>query len=168
MDLLSWSQLLGNVGEFIGSIAILITLVYLAVQVRDTKEALSANSRDQRASRALDLFLTAADSDHLVPSIVSDMEKTGSEPRVFVRKLMDRGMSQEDAERLRYYYSALNRHYETLWRNPMSDDEKQSVIRNVLYTFSAGTARDFWETTASQTTGSEYSMFVTQLLAENR
>jgi hypothetical protein len=34
MDLTSTAQLLGNLGEFVGAIAVVATLVYLAIQVR--------------------------------------------------------------------------------------------------------------------------------------
>lgn len=49
MDLMSTAQLLGNVGEFVGAIAVVITLIYLAIQVRDGKEATEANTRSIRA-----------------------------------------------------------------------------------------------------------------------
>lgn len=38
------AQLLGNYGEFVGAIAVVATLVYLAVQVRHSKESLEANT----------------------------------------------------------------------------------------------------------------------------
>ena len=44
MDFITTSQILGNVGEFVGAIAVVITLAYLAVQVRHSKEATDANS----------------------------------------------------------------------------------------------------------------------------
>jgi hypothetical protein len=50
MDLMSIAQLLGNFGEFVGAIAVVITLAYLAVQVRHSKEALDANTRTAKAS----------------------------------------------------------------------------------------------------------------------
>ncbi len=34
MDIVTTSQILGNVGEFVGAIAVVVTLAYLAVQVR--------------------------------------------------------------------------------------------------------------------------------------
>lgn len=49
MDLMSTAQLLGNLGEFGGAIAVVITLVYLAVQVRHSKEATEANTRSLRS-----------------------------------------------------------------------------------------------------------------------
>ena len=44
MDHQAFAQLLGNYGEFIGAIAVVFTLVYLAVQVRHSKEATEANT----------------------------------------------------------------------------------------------------------------------------
>ena len=45
MDLTSTAQLLGNLGEFVGAIAVVATLIYLAIQVRHSKEATEANTR---------------------------------------------------------------------------------------------------------------------------
>jgi len=45
MDHQAIAQLLGNYGEFVGAIAVVITLIYLAVQVRHSKEATEANTK---------------------------------------------------------------------------------------------------------------------------
>ena len=45
MTLMETAQLLGNFGEFVGAIAVVATLVYLAVQVGHSKEALKENTR---------------------------------------------------------------------------------------------------------------------------
>lgn len=50
MDFLTISQILGNFGEFVGAIAVVITLGYLAVQVRHSKEATEANTRSIRSA----------------------------------------------------------------------------------------------------------------------
>ena len=44
MSLMETSQLLGNLGEFVGAIAVVVTLVYLAVQVRHSREATETNT----------------------------------------------------------------------------------------------------------------------------
>ena len=46
MGLLEWSSLLGNIGEFVGALAVLVTLVYLAIQIREntTESRLVASS----------------------------------------------------------------------------------------------------------------------------
>ena len=53
MDLMSTAQLLGNLGEFLGAIAVVVTLFYLAVQVRHGKEATEANTHSLDESRKL-------------------------------------------------------------------------------------------------------------------
>ena len=45
MDHQAFAQLLGNYGEFVGAIAVVITLVYLAIQVRHSRAATEANTR---------------------------------------------------------------------------------------------------------------------------
>jgi len=44
MDLMSAAQLLGNFGEFIGSIGVIVSLVYLAVQIRSNTRTTKANA----------------------------------------------------------------------------------------------------------------------------
>jgi hypothetical protein len=45
MTFLEWTSVLGNIGEFVGAIAVVVTLIYLAAQVRLGKEATEANTR---------------------------------------------------------------------------------------------------------------------------
>ena len=46
---------LGALGEFIGAIAVVVTLVYLALQVRHGREALTANTRELEQSSRLQI-----------------------------------------------------------------------------------------------------------------
>jgi len=55
MDHQAFAQLLGNYGEFVGAIAVVVTLFYLAVQVRLGREATEANSVLLEESRKLAL-----------------------------------------------------------------------------------------------------------------
>ena len=45
-------QLLGNLGDFLSSIAVLVTLVYLSVQVRQAKQQIIHNSQITRGDAA--------------------------------------------------------------------------------------------------------------------
>ena len=45
MPFVELSQVLGNLGEFIGSLAVVATLIYLAVQVRYSRDLLEENRR---------------------------------------------------------------------------------------------------------------------------
>jgi hypothetical protein len=53
MDHQAFAQLLGNYGEFVGAIAVVGTLIYLAVQVRQSKESLDANTHALEENKRL-------------------------------------------------------------------------------------------------------------------
>ena len=64
MDHQAFAQMLGNYGEFVGAIAVVATLFYLAVQVRHTKEATDANTKALEVSQKIartDSFLRRTD-----------------------------------------------------------------------------------------------------------
>jgi hypothetical protein len=44
MDLVTTAQLLGNFGEFFGAIAVVVTLIYLAGQLRQNTSALRSST----------------------------------------------------------------------------------------------------------------------------
>ena len=50
MDHQAFAQLLGNYGEFFGAIAVVLTLVYLAIQIRQT------NKIQKTLTRTIDRF----------------------------------------------------------------------------------------------------------------
>ncbi len=58
MSLQETTAILGNLGEFIGAIAVVGTLFYLAVQVRHGKKATEANTRSLEANRKIALVRT--------------------------------------------------------------------------------------------------------------
>ena len=61
MDLMSTAQLLGNFGELVGAIAVVATLIYLAVQIRQNTTALKSSTWQaiQNAEHAFDQSLVA-------------------------------------------------------------------------------------------------------------
>ena len=45
MDIVQLTDVMGNVGEFVGSFAVLATLIYLSLQVRHSKELMEENRK---------------------------------------------------------------------------------------------------------------------------
>jgi hypothetical protein len=66
MDLMSTTQLLGNIGEFAGAIAVVVTLVYLARQVRGNSEATMAIVRQSMSEANMSFLSLGLDSDRLI------------------------------------------------------------------------------------------------------
>jgi hypothetical protein len=44
MDIVEWSQILGNFGEFVGAVGVIVSLVYLALQVRTSAQSTRDNT----------------------------------------------------------------------------------------------------------------------------
>lgn len=55
MSIQETAALLGSFGEFVGAIAVVVTLIYLAAQVKLSKEATEANTRQMEENRKLAL-----------------------------------------------------------------------------------------------------------------
>ena len=61
MDHLTFAQLLGNYGEFLGAIAVVVTLGYLAVQIRQNTKMMQATIRQQLSRGSQDGLIQLAD-----------------------------------------------------------------------------------------------------------
>ena len=58
MTFVETTQVLGNLGEFVGAIAVVMTLVYLARQVRHSRDSVDANTRALDEARKLAMVQT--------------------------------------------------------------------------------------------------------------
>src|SRR3954464_16022643 len=61
---------LASIGSLISSIAVLVSLIYLAIQVRQAERNQQASIRQGRATRAVDIILATAE-----PALVEAMPK---------------------------------------------------------------------------------------------
>ena len=74
---MEWTiQDLGAAGEFMGSIAVLITLIYLAVETKQTQRIVRAQYRHAWADSTQYAQLSLADSDYIAP-ILAKLESAG-------------------------------------------------------------------------------------------
>ena len=92
MTLMEISQVLGNVGEFVGAVAVVATLLYLAIQVREAgRSSKLAAVQANRATRIAWLS-SLRDSSHL--------------PAIQAKALAGEALETEDELRLIYHYVA--------------------------------------------------------------
>ena len=58
---MDWTiQDLGALGEFVGAIAVVVTLAYLAIQIRQAKTVLAESARSSRLQSEMDVLLATA------------------------------------------------------------------------------------------------------------
>ncbi len=121
-------QMLGSLGEFVGAIAVVATLVYLAIQVRRSKEAMDANTQSLNESRKLAMAQAYQARAALAEEAVRENVHSDYWPPLAV-KLNERGLdalSPEERRRLHYFHQAWalrpdNLHYQ--YQNGFLDQE---------------------------------------------
>ena len=74
MDHQAFAQLLGNYGEFVGAIAVVATLIYLAIQVRHSSHVIEINTGVVDADSWANLFQMELEFDRLLISDSDVME----------------------------------------------------------------------------------------------
>ena len=74
MTLTDTAQLMGNFGEFFGAIAVVATLGYLVMQIRQASRATMFSSEQRRSEATMNLVFEIPDcfKNHFVASLPSD------------------------------------------------------------------------------------------------
>ena len=67
MDHQTFAQLLGNYGEFVGAFAVVLTLAYLARQIKQSNNVSAAQAYQERANTRMSLHNDQSDSEYLAP-----------------------------------------------------------------------------------------------------
>ncbi len=133
MSALELSQLLGNYGEFVGAIAIVITLVYLAIQVRQNTHMMRASIRQARSDNAVHLYSLAA------TSVVAELREKESHGEA---------LTEVEEERMLLWNICIWRQQQTTFfqaRDGLLDaqtGDEQAIIVRALMQFPS--ARKFW------------------------
>ena len=116
MNTLEVSQLLGNYGEFIGAIAIVVTLAYLAVQIRQTNRGMRVNAYYETANHITSTMIPIAASPELsrIWTLgVDGFEALSVEDRARFEMLMIVYFHQNEAQ---YFAHRHGFHDESMWR----------------------------------------------------
>ena len=127
-------QDLGSLGEFISSVAVLVTLVYLAFQTRQNRMAISAQLDAARINAVLTLNLTAATSNELQEALNEDRVR----PR-----------TSNEARRANYWAATV---YQAQWnfiqarRGLIENFQESGMAHRVIGLFDAYRSfEDWWE-----------------------
>ncbi len=153
MSLMDTAQLLGNLGEFIGAIVIVATLIYLAMQVRQNTNALNAQSRQSVLSAAQGGLLAMMEN----PEVHLSMVKTDS-------------LTPTEHVKLHFWLAAFMRLREFSWlqyRQGITDESQWGtelvIIQSVL---SAHRPRLWWDSVGRKIYGAEFVEFVDEALQD--
>jgi hypothetical protein len=145
MDHQAFAQLLGNYGEFIGSLAILVTLVYLSIQVRQARVQQQINDRQTREFAIRDYQLNLAGSEGLATALARAREAVGEEPGGFVEELVHQGITHEDAMRVFAFYVAGFRGLSNTYYTSGDEQQRDANDWVIQFTYGSKLGALFWE-----------------------
>ncbi len=103
MDLVSASQVLGNLGEFLGSIAVFATLIYLSIQVKHSKLATEANTKIAQQNHSLALAQNQLARVDLITKQIRSVVLSGELAEILVKYDKDGIGSLSSAEHRRFH-----------------------------------------------------------------
>ena len=127
MNLMDTAQLLGNFGEFFSAIAVLGTLVYLAVQVKQAKMVVVEQARSARLQSDTDLLLFNAGNTILPTAIAKVFAQDGTpgSKESYVRNLIERyGFEIKEAVQMQAWCFAWLKRQEITFLQPLDKDER--------------------------------------------
>ncbi len=126
---------LGALGEFLGSIGVIATLIYLAIQVRQNTHMTRANIRQARSDSSLALYALGA---------------TSEIAEIRAKERRDEVLTDVEEERTFLWHIAVWRGQQTIFfqsREGLLDDqttsEQGAIVRNLM---GFPSSRKFWAT----------------------
>ena len=130
------STLLGNFGEFLGAIAVVLTLVYLAIQVRQNTRALKASTFQSISSELGQNVQPLLQTPDLVPIAIKGM----TEPDT---------LTADERLKLQMLYLAMFRRYESVYvqtelgsiNREFVEGAELALLSNMNHKF----GREWWE-----------------------
>ena len=147
---MNWDAI-GAVGEIIGAIAVVATLIYLSTQIRQNNKLLSSDSRQTLVSNDL-------------TSLISNVENSD----VFAKLVSKELLSAEEQLRLSFFFALdlRNREFEYFeFKNGLLDEETWLSYRKVvLINHSTGLGKKWWEEIGRGIVDPEFAKQVDELL----
>ena len=135
---------LGALGEFVASMVVLVTLVYLTAQVKHTKELAQHAAVESRNTNMRELQLAVALSDHLAPIHAQAREAFAVEESRLTAALIERGLTLEQAIRFETHQIAVVRNHQTQFRAYVPESERKTIDTNVRRQYEHALGRVVW------------------------
>ena len=135
---------LGALGEFIAAIAVLITLIFLTVQVRHTRQESARALMESRTRTGIDIGMGIATSEGLAAAFTRASDAVAEQPSRFMNALIERGVDRIDALRVERACMAWWRQHLTTFQ--LSDELGRKQASDIWRdTYSTGIQRLYWD-----------------------
>ena len=156
MSVNEWASLLGNIGEFVGAIAVLATLIYLTIQVRQNTNTI-AGATEMEIAKEMAAFHARITAD---PELIQLYEKAAS----------NQPMSESEILRYRWLFAEVFWLWEGVYRQYIrgliSDENWESIVTTILGILRGDVMNTWWESRTSALS-SEFYSYIDQRRSED-
>lgn len=134
---MNW-QALEAIGSIIGSLAVLLTLVYLAVELKHSREERRASLLQHRSDASRQLFLTLATNPELTGALLEANRQlgAGAQPNEKLKELLD--MDDVHIQMLTGLAMAHLYHRQTMFLSELSNEERATLDWQLKRLFGGG------------------------------
>ena len=135
---------LGTLGEFFGVFALVATLIYLSIQVRQARNESANVLHEARAAGIRELHMGVATSDGLAAAMTKAMEATGGYIQPFNAALIERGLDYQEAHRVwRFFFAQW--FYHLAQYQASSGEQRHALDSAFRSVYTSGLGRLFWD-----------------------
>ena len=157
MDFVGTTEVLGNLGEFFGAFAVVATLVYLAIQVRHSKDSLEANTA----------ALTAQTRQAAMETATAELLQLTAIPEIAIALSGMQPLTTSDHVRLDSFLAASMRGREFSWLQHKAgtiDESLWATELAVLHVYmDSFLIRQWWNKLGRHYSGPDFVEFVDEL-----
>jgi len=165
---MNW-EAIAAIGQMLGSIAVLVTLGYLAVQLRHSRTALLGSITLTRAAMLRDQMMAGASDEGLAHLIVKAQTAFGGVNLPFVDEIVKRaGLTVEEAQRVYGYQAAWwqIRSESIRYMKELPDADQEGFDARMRAIFRAGSLDRLWYETSKPALGTDAVRYIDNLLAQ--
>ena len=165
---MNW-EAIAAIGQMLGSIAVLVTLGYLAVQLRHSRTALLGSITLTRAAMLRDQMMAGASDEGLAHLIVKAQTAFGGVNLPFVDEIVKRaGLTVEEAQRVYGYQAAWwqIRSESIRYMKELPDSDQEGFDARMRSIFRAGSLDRFWYETNKPIVTPDAVRYMDNLLAQ--
>ena len=159
MSLGAWAA----IAEIIGALAVVVTLVYLAVQVRHSKEALDANTKAIRGQAISDVTRNVQEHMHMVVQ--------GQDMATALQKLAsDDSLDPHNALLMDFFLTAVfvarqNEYFQ--WKQGLLDESVFRSLHHIIFSvLETQGGQNWWQHEGQRLVAPEFVEFVDQIFGE--
>ena len=150
---MNWDAI-GTISEIVGAVAVVVTLAYLAIQIRQQNSMLQSTSRQALVENDRASIATALEHIELVTKLGNEEELTANEQaQISLLWIMD--LRNREFEYFQYKAGSLD---DAAW---------QSYYETLHYTFGTERMRRWWEIVGRESFDSEFTQLVDDFIKDS-